>query len=223
MPLAFNADGTVVNTDVFQASSSGLNPVRTFQNAAGFDGPVGRDGSFFPNGLPSQGQTPTSQTGGNNDGTFNRDGVTFDRFGRRLDSLGNLAFGSGGGSGVPGDALVSGAPITQQNFLREDGTFDWVGYANTQTQEPRFFVPTNEGQNITLPFLQGTGFELPSSAAPLFDLNTAQFLVNSSNNQRDFNETERRFNLEFPEGQRQANLAAFGRSFAPGGQFLSVR
>lgn len=222
MPLLYRPDGTVVDSDTGQL--------------------LGQQGAVTPTlnvnlaGSSQQASTPTPAPQPQRPSTFQYNGQTYNSSGQLLDSNGNVAFGNwpgaaGGGANQPiSTTSLNGAappvagtqPITSDSFLREDGTFDWVGYANAQTNEPRFFVPGSEG-NITLPFLQDTQFQLPASSAPVFDLNTAQFLQNAYQYNNDFNETVRRFNLEFPESQRQANLAAFGRTFAPGGQYLSVR
>ena len=224
MPLLYRPDGTVVDSDTGQllGQQGAVTPTLNVPNQE-------RTQDLVVSFEPLGGSGNSSGGGSSSDGTVTIGGVTYNRFGQRLDSLGNVAFssfggggGGGGGGGSQPPFTPGSQPITSDSFLRPDGSFDWVGYANAQTSEPRFFTPTADGQ-ITLPFLQDTQFALPASAAPLFDLNTAQFLQNAYQYNNDFNETVRRFNLEFPESQRQANLAAFGRTFAPGGQYLSVR
>jgi len=158
--------------------------------------------------------------------------VTFDQYGRRLDSLGHVAYGDGplrrrgGGGGGGGGGMVD------------------PGYSypvSAITGQP---LPLAPDVPMTIPFVDQS-FATPGIAGPgqapvawpqlsdamvqraLAYYNAAlpwvQTNVNAYQNQRDYNEAQRRFNLEFPQRQAEAGFAAAGRAQLPNARYVNYR
>jgi len=160
--------------------------------------------------------------------------VTFDQYGRRLDSLGHVAYGGGGGGGsssgggggaaaVPGAApaynypvsAITGQPLPLAPSLPLDIPF----------VDPSFATPGIAGPGqapVAWPELSDAMMQRAlayyNAALPWVQTN-----INAYQNQRDFGETRRRFDLEFPQRQAEAGFAAAGRAQLPAARYVSYR
>ncbi len=163
--------------------------------------------------------------------------VTYNSRGQRLDSLGHIAYGDGplrrrGGGGGGG----GGAPTPVA------GSGGYGAYpVSAITGQP---LPLPVSAPMTIPFVD-QAFASPGIAGPgqapvtWPELNDAmmqralayynaalpwvQTNINAYQNQRDFGETQRRFNLEFPQRQAEAGFAAAGRAQLPNARYVSYR
>lgn len=165
--------------------------------------------------------------------------VTYNSRGQRLDSLGHVAYGDGplrrrGGGGGGGAPAVGGGG---------GGMVD-PGYSypvSAITGQP---LPLAPDVPMTIPFVDQS-FATPGIAGPgqapvawpqlsdamvqraLAYYNAAlpwvQTNVNAYQNQRDYNEAQRRFNLEFPQRQAEAGFAAAGRAQLPNARYVNYR
>ena len=162
--------------------------------------------------------------------------VTYDQYGRRLDSLGHVAYGDGplvrrgggGGGGGGGGAVAAVDPV--YNYP-----------VSAITGQP---LPLTPSLPLNIPFVDQS-FATPGIAGPgqapvtWPELNDAmmqralayynaalpwvQTNINAYQNQRDYGEAQRRFNLEFPQRQAEAGFAAAGRAQLPNARFVSYR
>lgn len=141
--------------------------------------------------------------------------ISYDRYGRRLDSLGNVAYpnyGGGGGtaaSGSPATAIPAGYGSTAE-FARS--LFGVTG--NTNYTLPNFFDAQGKPQASSLP--------VPNPV----DLGTVdpqrlQFLQNSAQYYNDFNEAQRQFNENLDWKKIADAYAAASRAVLPDSRFNS--
>lgn len=160
--------------------------------------------------------------------------VTFDQYGRRLDSLGHVAYGGGGGGSSGGSSGGGGASLP-------GGAVPYNYPVSAITGQP---LPLAPSLPMEIPFVDPS-FATPGIAGPgqapvaWPELNDAmmqralayynaalpwvQTNINAYQNQRDFGETRRRFDLEFPQRQAEAGFAAAGRAQLPAARYVSYR
>lgn len=181
--------------------------------------------------LAAQGAAPSTPTV-----TRSSDGrVTYNSRGQRLDSLGHVAYGDGplvrrGGSGGGGGGGAVAAVDPVYNYP-----------VSAITGQP---LPLTPSLPLNIPFVDQS-FATPGIAGPgqapvtWPELNDAmmqralayynaalpwvQTNINAYQNQRDYGEAQRRFNLEFPQRQAEAGFAAAGRAQLPNARFVSYR
>lgn len=155
--------------------------------------------------------------------------VTYDQYGRRLDSLGNVAYGGGGGGGQSAGSAVAAAPVAY-NYPVSAITGQPLPLAPSLPMEIPFVDPS-----FATPGIAGPG-QAPVAWPELNDammqralayynasLPWVQTNINAYQNQRDFGEATRRFNLEFPQRQAEAGFAAAGRAQLPAARYVSYR
>jgi hypothetical protein len=145
-----------------------------------------------------------------------------------LDSLGNVARGGGGGgggwggvpAGLPPEPMI---PIDQTTGLpinlpaNEPTNLGWL----PQEYNPLMF-PNPGATPLAWPGLDDAQVQRTlayyNAALPW-----AQFHQNAYQYDNDFNETVRRFDLEFPQRQREAAFQVAGRAQLPNARFISYR
>jgi len=160
--------------------------------------------------------------------------VTFDQYGRRLDSLGHVAYGDGplrrrgGGGGGGGGAVAAVDPV--YNYPVSAITGQPLPLApslplNIPFVDQSFATPGIAGPGqapVTWPELNDAMMQRAlayyNAALPWVQTN-----INAYQNQRDYGEAQRRFNLEFPQRQAEAGFAAAGRAQLPNARFVSYR
>lgn len=158
--------------------------------------------------------------------------VTYDQYGRRLDSLGHVAYGGGGGNssgGGGGGASLPGGAVPY-NYPVSAITGQPLPLAPSLPMEIPFVDPS-----FATPGIAGIG-QAPVAWPELNDammqralayynaaLPWVQTNINAYQNQRDFGEASRRFNLEFPQRQAEAGFAAAGRAQLPAARYVSYR
>lgn len=183
---------------------------------------AGQGGGGGGSSAPSQPQTFKSSDGL----------VTFDRYGRRLDSLGNVAYGGGGGGrggGASAGSAVAAAPAAY-NYPVSAITGQPLPLAPSLPMEIPFVDPSFANPGIAGPGQAPVAWPELSDAMmqrALAYYNAAlpwvQTNINAYQNQRDFGEATRRFNLEFPQRQAEAGFAAAGRAQLPAARYVSYR
>lgn len=160
--------------------------------------------------------------------------VTFDQYGRRLDSLGHVAYGGGGGGSSSGGggggaaAVPTAAPA--YNYPVSAITGQPLPLAPSLPLDIPFVDPS-----FATPGIAGPG-QAPVAWPELSDammqralayynaaLPWVQTNINAYQNQRDYGEARRRFDLEFPQRQAEAGFAAAGRAQLPAARYVSYR
>ena len=166
--------------------------------------------------------------------------VTYNARGQRLDSLGHVAYGDGplvrrgghggGGGGAAGGGAVNPADPSTYNYPVSAIT----GLPLPLPPDAPMTIPFVD-QSFANPGIAGLG-QAPVAWPGLSDAmvqramayyNTAlpwvQTNINAYQNQRDYGEAQRRFNLEFPQRQAEAGFAAAGRAQLPNARYVNYR
>jgi hypothetical protein len=154
--------------------------------------------------------------------------VSYDQYGRRLDSLGHVAYGGGSNASTYPGALPGAAPA--YNYPVSAITGQPLPLAPSLPMEIPFVDPS-----FATPGIAGPG-QAPVAWPELSDammqralayynaaLPWVQTNINAYQSQRDFGEARRRFDLEFPQRQAEAGYAAAGRAQLPAARYVSYR